>query len=44
MCSIGMKARGIDKKVLYNFVSAEKGKSVYLIEYQNAGYAYLPVH
>ena len=44
MCSIGMKARGIDKKVLYSFVSAEKGKSVYLIEYQNAGYAYLPVY
>ena len=44
MCSAGMKARKIDKKVLYKFVDADKTKSVYLIEYQNAGYAYLPVH
>ena len=44
MCSAGMKARNIDKKVLYKFVDAEKTKSVYLIEYQNSGYAYLPVH
>ena len=44
MCSAGMKARKIDTKVLYHFVDADKTKSVYLIEYQNAGYAYLPVH
>jgi len=44
MCQAGMKARGIDKKVLYNYVVTTKNKSVYLIEWQNRGYAYLPVH
>jgi len=44
MCQAGMKARGLDKKVLYNYVVTTKNKSVYLIEWQNRGYAYLPVH
>jgi len=44
MCQAGMKARGIDKKVLYSYVVTDKNKSVYLIEWQNRGYAYLPVH
>jgi len=44
MCETGMKARKIEKKTLYDFVNAERMKSVYLINAQNAGYAYLPIH
>jgi intracellular sulfur oxidation DsrE/DsrF family protein len=44
MCKAGMKARKIDKKVLYPYVKSDLVKSVYLIKWQNAGYAYLPVH
>ena len=44
MCKAGMSARNIDKKVLYNYVKADLNKSVYLIKWQNEGYAYLPIH
>jgi len=44
MCASGMKARKIKKNTLYEFVEAEKMKSVYLIDAQNDGYAYMPVH
>jgi len=44
MCETGMKARKIEKKSLYKFVNAEMMKSVYLINAQNEGYAYLPIH
>ena len=44
MCKAGMKARNIDKKVLYSYVKTDLNKSVYLIKWQNEGYAYLPVH
>jgi len=44
MCQAGMKARGIDKTVLYDYVVSDKNKNIYLIEWQNRGYAYLPVH
>ena len=44
MCETGMKARKIEKKSLYKFVNAEKMKSIYLINAQNDGYAYLPIH
>ena len=44
MCQAGMKAHGIDKRSLYSYVVTEKNKSVYLIQWQNRGYAYLPVH
>ncbi len=44
MCESGMKARKIAKKSLYEFVNAEMMKSVYLINAQNDGYAYLPIH
>ena len=44
MCQAGMKIHGIEKKVLYNYVVTTKNKSVYLIQWQNRGYAYLPVH
>ncbi|MCJ7764960.1 MAG: DsrE family protein [Thiovulaceae bacterium] len=44
MCKAGMEARKIDKKVLYGYVKSDLVKSVYLIKWQNDGYAYLPVH
>ena len=44
MCSVGMKARKIDKNTLYKFVHSEVMKSVYLIDAQNNGYAYMPIH
>lgn len=44
MCSAGMKARGIKKETVYKFVHADKIKDVYLIDAQNEGYAYMPVH
>ncbi len=43
MCESGMKARKIAKNSLYKFVNAEMMKSVYLINAQNDGYAYLPI-
>jgi len=44
MCRAGRRARGIDKDVLYPYVKSELNKSVYLIRWQNMGYAYMPVH
>ena len=44
MCKAGMNARKIDKKVLYNYVKTDLNKSVYLIKWQNEGYAYMPIH
>ena len=44
MCKAGMKARNLDKKILYSYVKTDLNKSVYLIKWQNDGYAYLPVH
>lgn len=44
MCKAGMKARKIEKKVLYPYVKNEMNKSAYLIKWQNKGYAYLPIH
>ena len=44
MCKAGMMVRNIDKKVLYDYVKTDLNKSVYLIKWQNDGYAYLPVH
>ncbi len=44
MCSYGMTSRDIPEESLYNFVKAEKTKSIYLIELQNDGYAYIPIH
>lgn len=44
MCKAGMEARHIDKEVVYNYVKTDLTKSVALIKWQNAGYAYLPVH
>ena len=44
MCSAGMKARKIKKETLYPFVHADRIKNIYLIDAQNDGYAYIPVH
>lgn len=44
MCATGMRARKIDKNILYHYVHADVMKSVYLIEAQNNGYAYMPIH
>lgn len=44
MCKTGMEARKIPQKSLYDYVEAEKMKNVYLIEFQNKGYAYMPIH
>jgi hypothetical protein len=44
MCSAGMKARGIKQETVYKFVHTDKIKDVYLIDAQNEGYAYMPVH
>jgi len=43
MCGTGMKARKIDASTLYPFVNTDKSKYVYLIDWQNAGYAYIPI-
>ncbi len=44
MCSVGMKARKIEKNTLYQYVHADVMKSVYIIKAQNNGYAYMPIH
>lgn len=44
MCSYGMQSRDISEESLYDFVQADKTKSIYLIELQNDGYAYMPIH
>lgn len=44
MCSYGMTSRDIPEESLYDFVKADKTKSIYLIELQNDGYAYMPIH
>lgn len=43
MCGTGMKARGIDASAVYPYVNTDKSKYVYLIDWQNAGYAYIPI-
>lgn len=43
VCSIGMKKRDISKASLYEYVVPAFNKTAALIEYQNAGYAYIPL-
>ena len=43
MCQAGMKKRKIDPKTLYGYVEHDRNKNIYLIDYQNDGYAYLEV-
>ena len=44
MCVLGMTIQEIEKKNLYPYVEAEAMRSIYLIDAQNEGYAYLPLH
>jgi intracellular sulfur oxidation DsrE/DsrF family protein len=43
MCEVGMSDRNIDPETLYSFVVADRLQAIYMIDRQNAGYAYLPV-
>ncbi len=43
MCGPGMRSRKIKAETLYDFVHTDKMKYVYLIDWQNLGYAYLPI-
>ncbi|MDM5272726.1 DsrE family protein [Sulfurovum sp. zt1-1] len=44
MCSVGMKKRNISEKSLYPFVKVVPNSTIALIDAQNDGYAYLPLH
>lgn len=44
MCGFGMKSRKIKPESLYSFIHTDKVKPVYMIEWQNKGYAYMPMH
>jgi len=44
MCVLGMTIQEIEKKTLYPYVEAEAMRSIYLIDAQNDGYAYLPLY
>ncbi|MBT8343261.1 MAG: hypothetical protein HKP62_02550 [Sulfurovum sp.] len=44
MCDVGIEYRAIPEDSLYDFVEAKKTRSIYLIEFQNDGYAYIPIH
>ena len=43
LCGQGMKMRNIHPDTVFPFVNTDKSKYVYLINWQNAGYAYIPV-
>lgn len=43
MCGVGMKRKGIKAEMVYPFVNTDKSKYIYLIDWQNAGYAYVPI-
>ena len=44
MCEIGMKNKKIPKESLYPFVKLSYSAGVSLVDWQNKGYAYLPIH
>jgi len=44
MCEVGMTARNISPDSLYPFVHADKSQPVLMIDWQTAGYAYLPMN
>ena len=44
MCGVGMKQRGIKAETLYPFVHSNKAQPIYMIDWQNQGYAYMPMH
>jgi len=43
MCGGGMRSRNIKAESLYSFVHTDKMKYVYLINWQNEGYAYISI-
>jgi uncharacterized protein len=43
MCGAGMKARNIKAESLYSFVHSDKAQPIYMINWQNKGYAYMPM-
>ena len=44
MCEVGMSDRNIKAESLYSYVKSDKLQAIYLIDWQNAGYAYVPVN
>ena len=44
ICDVGIEYRAIPEDSLYDFVEAKETRSIYLIEFQNDGYAFIPVH
>ncbi|MEZ0323695.1 MAG: DsrE family protein [Hydrogenothermaceae bacterium] len=44
MCEQGMKGRKIDPKTLYPFVELVENAFIALVNWQNQGYAYIPIH
>ena len=44
ICDVGIEYRAIPEDSLYDFVEAKQTRSIYLIEFQNDGYAYIPIH
>ncbi len=44
MCEIGMKNKKIPKESLYPFVNLSYSAGISLVDWQNKGYAYLPIH
>lgn len=43
MCDTGMRSRNIKAESLYSYVHTDNMKYVYLINWQNEGYAYIPI-
>ncbi len=44
MCEAGMKGKKINKETLYNFVELIPNAFIGLVDWQNKGYAYIPIH
>lgn len=44
VCSVGMKKNQLTHKMFYEFVHLSPSAQISLVEWQNKGYAYLPIH
>lgn len=44
MCGVGMKKHKLDKTNVYDFVEVVPNATIGLVDQQNQGFAYLPVH
>jgi len=44
MCEAGMKSKKINPKTLYPFVELIPNAFIGLVDWQNKGYAYIPIH